>query len=263
MVPDPALLEAAEAIRRAQLIAVLSGAGISKESGIPTFREAQTGLWSRYSPEQLATPEAFRRNPDLVWSWYMMRLETLKTVKPNPGHYALAELEKLVPRLVILTQNIDGLHRAAGSTDLVELHGRLGRFKCFVDCQGSPTIIEISSIPYDQHHAPSCLHCGAPIRPDVVWFGESLPHDALERAFEVARTCDVMLVVGTSGFVQPAASLPVEARRAGATIIEVNPQPSQLTPIAHVFLNGPSGQILPLLLDAVKACANRSLEEGQ
>lgn len=252
------LTKAVEALGRARLVAVSSGAGVSKESGVPTFREAQTGLWARYDPQQLVTPAAFERNPDLVWSWYMYRYELVRQAQPNPGHHALVELEKLVPRLVILTQNVDGLHRAAGSADLVELHGSLRRFKCSAGGRGCPATIDLNTISYSREQAPPCPHCGAPIRPDVVWFGESLPADALERAFGVARECDVMLVVGTSGVVQPAASLPYEARRAGATVIEVNPTPSQVTSTAHIFLQGPSGQVLPGVVDILKAYRNSS-----
>lgn len=256
------LTKAVEALSRARLVAVSSGAGVSKESGIPTFREAQTGLWARYDPEQLATPAAFERDPDLVWSWYMYRYDLVRQVQPNPGHRAIADLERLVPRLVVLTQNVDGLHRAAGSTDLVELHGSLRRFKCSSNCRGFPTVIDLNAIPHNREQAPSCPHCGALVRPDVVWFGESLPADALERALIVARECDVILVVGTSGVVQPAASLPYEARRAGATVVEVNPAPSQVTSAAHVFLQGPSGQVLPQVVDALRAYRNSSLIAG-
>lgn len=252
------LNKAVEALSRARLVAVSSGAGVSKESGIPTFREAQTGLWARYDPEQLATPAAFERDPDLVWSWYMYRYSLVRQSQPNSGHHALVELEKLVPTLVILTQNVDGLHRAAGSTDVVDLHGSLRRFKCSANCRGFPTPIDLSTISYSQEQAPHCPHCSAPICPDVVWFGEPLPADALARAFDVASKCDVMLVVGTSGVVQPAASLSYEARRAGSTVIEVNPVASQVTQLAHVFLQGPSGQVLPQVVDWLKAHGNSS-----
>jgi NAD-dependent deacetylase len=252
------ITEAVNILSRARLVAVSSGAGISKESGIPTFREAQTGLWTRYNPEQLATPAAFERNPDLVWSWYMYRYELVREAQPNPGHYALARLEKLVPQLVILTQNVDGLHRLAGSSDVIELHGNLHRFRCSAGCQSSPAIIDLSTIVTNKEQAPACPHCGARIRPDVIWFGEALPPRELERAFATSRACDVIVVVGTSGVVQPAASLPYEARRAGATVIEVNPSPSEVTPLAHLFLQGPSGQVLSQVVDALHAYRNNS-----
>jgi NAD-dependent deacetylase len=246
------LLRAAEALDRAQLVAVSSGAGISQESGVPTFRDAQTGLWARYDPEQLATPQAFRRDPDLVWSWYMHRRDMVNRAEPNAGHYALVELEEMVPSLVVLTQNVDGLHARAGSRDVVELHGSLHRFKCFDDCRGEPTWVDLASIEHDHEHAPRCPNCAkAAVRPDVVWFGEALPPDALERAFDVAQRCDVMLVVGTSGIVQPAASLPSVVRQAGATVVEVNPQESPITAVANVALRGPSGEMLPRLVAAL------------
>jgi NAD-dependent deacetylase len=201
MIQDEHLSQAAQALAHARVVAVLSGAGISKESGIPTFREAQTGLWSRYDPQQLATPEAFRRDPDLVWSWYQYRSDLVAAANPNAGHMALVDLEQIVERLTVLTQNVDGLHIRAGSRDVIELHGSLQRYKCAADCQGAPTPIDLSSVPHDKEHAPHCPDCGALVRPDVVWFGEVLPGPALDRAAEVAHGCDVMLVVGTSGVV--------------------------------------------------------------
>lgn len=253
MTLEAEIAEAARLFDGAQLVAVASGAGISKESGVPTFRDAQEGLWARYDPQQLATPEAFRRNPDLVWSWYMYRADLVGAVEPNAGHYAVVELEELFPQVVVLTQNVDGLHIRAGSTDVVELHGSIRRFKCSANCRGDPTIIDLSAIEYTGETAPPCPYCGARVRPDVVWFGEALPPAALERAFEVASRCDVMLVVGTSGIVQPAASLPYRAKQSGAAIVEVNPQPGGITPIADVFLRGPSGRVLPRLVAALRA----------
>lgn len=254
-VDDQSLQRAAEVIQRARLVAISSGAGISKESGVPTFRDAQEGLWAKYDPEQLATPAAFRRDPNLVWSWYMFRTSLVANAQPNPGHRALVELEALVPEVVILTQNVDGLHAQAGSRHIVELHGRLGRFKCFEACQGEPTIVDLASVPYEAERAPACPHCQTGLlRPDVVWFGEALPEAALQRAFEVAKACDVMLVIGTSGIVQPAAALPYYACSAGAAVIEVNPEPSLITKDVDMFLQGPSGVVLPRLVQAVRAC---------
>ncbi|MBN1120427.1 MAG: NAD-dependent deacylase [Anaerolineae bacterium] len=244
--------KAAEAFNRAEFIVVSTGSGISRESGIHTFREAQTGLWEKYDPEELATPQAYYRNPDFVWKWYQYRFGLVSDAEPNPGHYAVAELESLVSRLVLLTQNIDNLHARAGSTDVVELHGNISRFKCSVNCQGDPTVIDLNTIDHDEDHAPHCPYCDALVRPDVVWFGENLPAAAIDRAFAVSAQCDLMLVVGTSGIVQPAASLPMLARRSGAVVIEVNPNPSQITPLAHIFLQGPSGEVLPRLVDAVR-----------
>jgi NAD-dependent deacetylase len=244
--------KAAEVLDRARFVVVSTGSGVSRESGIQTFREAQTGLWEQYDPQELATPQAFYRNPDFVWQWYQYRFGLAANAEPNPGHYAVAELEGLVPRLVLLTQNIDNLHARAGSTDVVELHGNISRFKCSADCRGAPTLVDLSTVDHDAGHAPHCPHCDALVRPDVVWFGEILPAQALDRAFAVSAECDLMLVVGTSGAVQPAASLPLVARRSGATVIEVNPNPSQITPLAHIFLQGPSGEVLPRLVDALR-----------
>jgi NAD-dependent deacetylase len=250
--------QAVEALSQANLVAVSSGAGISKESGIPTFREAQIGLWVRYNPEVLATPSAFRQNPDLVWSWYMYRRGLVLSSTPNPGHHAIVKLESLVDRVVVLTQNIDGFHAESGSTDIVELHGNIRRYKCFGNCQGNPTIVDLDTLPHDQDHAPLCPHCRrAKVRPDVVWFGENLNADNLQRAFDIASTCDVILVVGTTGIVQPAASLPHAAKQSGATVIEVNPSESLITRIADIFLQGPSGEVLPKLVSALRAYRDR------
>ncbi len=253
MVDQAVLAAAADALARADRVMVASGAGISKESGVPTFREAQTGLWARYDPHELATPGAFRRDPDLVWQWYRMRRRLVEAVEPNPGHRAVAALERLLPAVEVFTQNVDGLHVAAGSENVVELHGSLRRFKCSAGCRGEPTVIPFDALDAEADHAPPCPHCGARLRPDVVWFGEMLPPGALERAYEAAEACGAMLVVGTSGVVQPAASLPVVARRAGATVIEVNPVPTEISDVAHIILRGPSGEVLPRLVDAVRA----------
>jgi NAD-dependent deacetylase len=232
---------------------VLTGAGISKESGVPTFRDAMDGLWAQYDPAQLATPAAFQRNPDLVWSWYMHRLKLVERAQPNPGHHAIAALETLVPEVIVLTQNVDGLHRLAGSADVVELHGSIRRYRCSADCRGPSTIIELAMLPHDQGYAPRCPHCEAYVRPDVVWYGEILPRQALDRASSAAETCDVMLVVGTSGVVYPAASLPFLAKERGAAVIDVNPAQDDIAPIADVYLCGPSGEILPRVVEAMRA----------
>jgi NAD-dependent deacetylase len=240
--------QATELIAQAQHVVVFTGAGVSKESGLPTFRDAQEGLWARYDPEELASPEGFRRNPELVWNWYQYRRALYSEVEPNPGHLAIAELETLVPRVVVVTQNVDDLHRRAGSSDIIELHGNIYRYKCLDE--GRRLDLEES----EQTHQvpPKCPHCGSLVRPDVVWFGEYLPADAMDRAIQESRQCDVMLVVGTSAIVQPAALLPYEATNHGASIIEINPSPSGATRIADVFLQGPSGKLLPRLLDELR-----------
>ncbi len=248
------IVEAAQRLRSAKQLVVLTGAGVSKESGIPTFRDALDGLWAKYDPQQLATPQAFAANPKLVWDWNEHRREVLRNVKPNPGHAAIAALEKLLPQVAVITQNIDGLHQMAGSTDVITLHGDLRRNRCSANCQGYPTLIDVDTLEWDrQAGPPHCPHCGQLVRPDVVWFNELLPTAALDRAMVLSKTADVMLVVGTSGVVQPAASLPYYARRYhDAFVIEVNPNPSEITPLAHLFLEGPSGQILPQVVQAVR-----------
>lgn len=238
-------------------LAVLTGAGISKESGIPTFREAQTGLWAQFDPAELATREAFRANPDRVWSWYMSRARRVAAASPNAGHRALVKLEDLIAEVIILTQNVDGLHTRAGSSRVTELHGRVDRYKCFENYRGDPTLIDLAAISHDSEHAPHCPGCRAKVRPDVVWFGERLPRHAVDAAHSAVAACDAMLVVGTSGLVQPAASLPIEARRHGAPVIDVNPEPDALARYADVYLAGAAGQILPQLVNQLENHAHR------
>ena len=233
-----------EALRNLQSVAVLTGSGISAESGVPTFRDAQTGLWARYEPTELATPEAFARDPRLVWAWYAWRRELVKGASPNPGHEALAELERHVPELVLITQNVDGLHRRAGSRRVIELHGNIMRSKC--SREGVP----LEPRKDDMEIPPTCPSCGAFLRPDVVWFGEMLPQEALEKAFQTARNCDLFFSIGTSSLVQPAASLPFEALRNGAVIAEVNLNDTPLTRHAEYALRGRAGEVLPALVGA-------------
>ncbi|HEX3051644.1 MAG TPA: NAD-dependent deacylase [Aggregatilineaceae bacterium] len=244
----------ARAIQRSQHLVVLTGAGISKESGIPTFRDALEGLWANYDPQLLATPNGFRRNPKLVWEWYDYRRGLIAQTKPNPGHAAIAQLEHLLPEVVVITQNIDGLHQAAGSTDVITLHGNIKDNKCFANCQGDPTYINVDELDWDRTAGPpKCPHCGAWVRPDVVWFEEVLPAAALDRAYTLCEQADVALVVGTSGIVQPAATLPFVVHHHGGTVIEVNPDITTITAIARWHLQGPSGEILPLVVAAMKA----------
>lgn len=244
--PTDHLTLAREALARARSIAVLTGAGISAESGIPTFRDALTGLWERFKPEELATPEAFLANPKLVWEWYAWRRQKVADAVPNPGHAALAELErKCIARdanFTLVTQNVDGLHQVAGSRNIIELHGNIRRVKCFDHHHPAASWSEAGERP------PRCTQCGSMLRPDVVWFGEMLPEDALEAAMQAARQCDVFLSVGTSAVVEPAASLPLVARQSGAMVIEVNPQPTPLTAAAQISLRGAAGEILPRLV---------------
>ncbi len=234
-----------EQLRAARHVVVLSGAGTSAESGVPTFREAQTGLWSQYDPHQLATPQAFQRNPQLVWNWYAWRRELVSQARPNPGHFALVEMAKYTPRLTLITQNVDGLHQQAGSEDVIELHGNIKRSKCF-DCSR-----QVENVVETAVSLPRCPHCNGLLRPDVVWFGESLPAAAISRAFAVAQACDLFFSVGTSALVQPAASLPVEALQNNIPTVEINPRTTPLTSYMTYVLAKPSGQALPALVEAV------------
>jgi NAD-dependent deacetylase len=243
----PALVEA---LRSAQRVTVLTGAGISAESGVPTFRDAQTGLWARYRPEELATPEAFQRNPKLVWEWYTWRRNLVARAAPNAGHLALAELERRVPSMTLVTQNVDGLHQRAGSQVVIELHGNISRTKC------SREGIVVESWAETGDAPPRCPQCGGFLRPDVVWFGESLPVRALQTAIEAAGACDLFFSIGTSGVVEPAASLPYEALRHGAQVVEINPDVTPLTAHATLALHDPAGQVLPALLRAAQAPTN-------
>ena len=234
----------AATLRSAQKVAVLTGSGISAESGVPTFRDAQTGFWARYDPMELATPEAFERDPRLVWEWYAWRRELVGKAAPNPGHEALAELESRVPDFALLTQNVDGLHHWAGSQNVVELHGNIMRSKCSIEG------VLVEPREDDPGAPPSCPSCGAFLRPDVVWFGEALPAGALEEAFDASRECDVFFSAGTSGLVQPVASLAFEAQRHGTVVVEVNLDETPLSRHADYALRGQAGTVLPALVKA-------------
>ena len=232
-------------LRQTARLVALTGAGVSQESGLRTFRDAQTGLWAQYKPEELASPEAFRRDPKLVWDWYAWRREAVKGVRPNAGHYALVSMEQHSPQFTLITQNVDGLHRMAGSQRLLELHGNIQRVRC-ADCY---TFAEVWGD--DTESVPRCTVCGGMLRPDVVWFGEALPRDQLEAAVEAARSCDVFFSIGTSGVVQPAASLAFAAHNRGAAVVEINAERTPLTSKADYALQGKSGEILPQLVQAV------------
>jgi len=242
---DRLLDRAAQMVRRSTFAVALTGAGISAESGIPTFR-GDEGLWKDFDYQEFATLEGFKSNPEKVTQWYNQRREELKSAKPNPAHHALAELEKLLRELLLITQNIDGLHQAAGAGDVIEIHGNIWFDKC-LGCGYSRSVRGTDAPPPCR-----CPHCGNWLRPDVVWFGEPLPQSDFSAALEAADRCDLMLSVGTSATVQPAASLIWEAKASGATIIEINPQQTDATSIADVRLGGPAAQILPELTRRVK-----------
>jgi NAD-dependent deacetylase len=234
-----------DSLRRARRLAVLTGAGISAESGVPTFRDAQTGLWAQYNPTELATPEAFQRNPKLVWEWYAWRRELIVRAAPNPGHRALVEIERRVPRFSLITQNVDGLHRQAGSQAVIELHGNIHRTKCFDEDTVIESWAETGEVP------PRCPRCGGSLRPDVVWFGEAMPHAEWSAAVDAAWSCDVFLCIGASALAQPAASLPYRAIKRSAITIEINPDNTPLTPFVTHALRGKAGEILPAVVRAV------------
>jgi NAD-dependent deacetylase len=238
-----------EALHSARRVVAFTGAGISKESGLSTFREAQTGLWARFRPEDLATPQAFARDPELVWNWYTWRREGVAAAEPNAAHLALVRLQQGLTgagrSFTLVTQNVDGLHRRGGSTDLVELHGNILRTICSRD--RTP----VEAWDTTTGGVPPCPRCGAPLRPDVVWFGEMLPEGAMERAAESAASCDLMLVVGTSGRVYPAASMVPVALQAGATVVVVDPGPSGWSDPGVHHLQGEAGRIVPVVVDHI------------
>nr|MBN2276874.1 NAD-dependent deacylase [candidate division Zixibacteria bacterium] len=234
--------ELIQILKKAKRVAVLTGAGISAESGVPTFR-GKEGLWAKFRPEELATPEAFMDNPRLVWEWYLFRRNLIKEVDPNPGHYALAEMEKRFEDFTLITQNVDGLHRRAGSKNVLELHGNITRNKCFECGQPFKGDIDLSV-----KELPRC-ECGGRIRPDVVWFGELLPPEALNGAIEAASRAELFFSIGTSALVHPAASMPMTARSQGARLVEVNLEPTPLSDLADWAFHGKSGEILPKIVE--------------
>ena len=239
-------LELIDALRNANKVAVLTGAGTSAESKIPTFRDAMTGLWASFSPEELATPEAFARNPRMVWGWYAFRREMCARALPNPGHLALAELEKRFEQFTLTTQNVDGLHQRAGSQRVFELHGSIARVKC----ADTGRVLE-GNIPECDEPPPLHPETGGMLRPDVVWFGEPLPEQAIMDSWEAALEADVYFTIGTSALVYPAAGLPIKARRGGAVVVEINPQETPFTEMSTFHLRGKSGEVLPAIVTAL------------
>lgn len=238
------LIAVRERVQAADSIAVLTGAGMSAESGVPTFRDALTGLWARFRPEELATEAAFRANPLRVWDWYASRRAALADVAPNAGHLALAAFQTRHPgRLTLITQNVDSLHQRAGSANVLALHGRLAEDRWLDTPRACCQPADLTDA-----RPPACPHCGNLRRPAVVWFGETLPEQVLREAEAAAGRCALMLVVGTSGAVYPAAGLAFTAHQAGAHVVIVNPERSELDPVADTVLRGTAATVLPALL---------------
>lgn len=233
-----------EKLKTAQKVAVLTGAGVSSESGVPTFR-GEEGLWKKFQPEELANFEAFMRNPELVWQWYTFRKKLISEVSPNPGHFALAYLEKICQEFCLITQNVDGLHWKADNRNILELHGNIMRSRC-IECGEYSERVEIEY----KGDLPKCM-CGGIMRPDVVWFGEILPQDVLSNAFKATRECNLFFSIGTSAVVQPAASLPIIAKEAGAYVVEINIEPTVISQIVDESIIGKFGDVLPKLLKEV------------
>ncbi len=247
---------AAQLLRDADRVVIFTGAGISAESGVPTFRDDLTGLWARFDAQQLATAEAFHADPDLVWGWYEWRRTRVRRAEPNPGHLAIATIEARVPDSTVITQNVDDLHERAGTREAIHLHGSLFTPRCVAAAAHPATFPDTldgaATAPHEGRRIPPprCESCKALVRPGVVWFGEALPEAALTAAVEAATTCDVLLTVGTSAVVYPAAEIPRIAARSGATVIQVNPQPTPLDRIAAINLRGTAAQLLPNMVAA-------------
>jgi NAD-dependent deacetylase len=239
-------------LRCAKRVMVFTGAGVSAESGIPTFRDALNGLWEKFKAEELDNINAFKNNPSLVWGWYEWRRMQILQARPNPAHLAIAALVNLVPRLTLVTQNVDDLHERAGNLDVIHLHGRINKPFCFA-CK-RPYIF-LPGIPDEpeggRHLAPPRCKCGGMIRPGVVWSGESLPEIDWDAANDAAYHCDVFLCIGTSSSVKPAAKLPYIAFQRGATVIQVNPNSTALDGFSHLNLQGAAGEVLPYLFEKV------------
>jgi NAD-dependent deacetylase len=237
-------------LRRARRVMVLTGAGMSAESGIPIFRDAQTGLWAKYRPEELATPEAFEAHPARVWQWYEERRANVRAAEPHAGHFALVQMEKLLPDVRIVTQNVDGLHQLAGSNQVTELHGNILRSKCSISMRP----ISADWLADDAHVPPRSPYVrGGLARPDVVWFGEVLPQQAVDTAMAAASGCEFCFSIGTTSLVHPAASLPLIALEHGAALVEINPDETPLSVHADQCLRGTAARVLPALLQQLKA----------
>ncbi len=247
---EQAVREIAAWIRDARSIVVLTGAGVSAESGLSTFRDPEEGLWSKYDPMELATIDAFNANPELVTRWYHWRFTRAIDVEPNPGHHALAQIERLKHQhdsgFTLITQNIDGLHQRGGSSNVVEIHGTILTWRCTKTGAERP----LSEIEFDQFPIPS--DTGGLMRPCVVWFGEQLPESAIRASFEALSDCDLFMSIGTSATVQPAASFIEVARENGARTVEINRDPTPITDEVDLTVLGPSGLVLPEIMDALR-----------
>lgn len=273
---SPAILEAANILRTAKKVAVLTGAGMSAESGIATFRAKEDGVWKQFDPSEVATPEAFKKDPNKVLAWHQAMRVTCQDAEPNAGHHAIAQMQELFPEVIVITQNIDGLHQRAGSKFVLELHGHLFRMKGFCDaemhapgtpihcpvCRGctSPRIIwqpehkdaivEFTEIRPGE--VPRCPHCSGPLRPDVVWFNEGLDPYVLDAAWNIADGCDVLFVIGTSLQVQPVSGIPWRAAYKGVKVIEINPEPAEVTGFWSVRIQGNAADVMPQLLQTIE-----------
>lgn len=234
-----------EALRSSRHVCVLTGSGISAESGVPTFREAQTGLWERFDPHELATPEAFLRDPELIWKWYRWRRDLVAKVEPNAGHRALVELASRVEEFTLITQNVDGLHQRAGSQHVIEFHGNLFENRCFVEgCVVTGEMDQSAKVP-------TCRTCGGNLRPGVVWFGEAIPESAMLKSMTAASNCDLFFSIGTSSLVWPAAGLAETAHAAGARVVEINPNATPLSNSSDFCLPGNAGSVLPDVITSI------------
>jgi NAD-dependent deacetylase len=242
---EQVLRQLVTALRDSHTVTVLTGSGISADSGVPTFRDAQQGLWARFRPEDLATPEAFERQPETVWQWYQWRRRLVREAAPNAGHIALVELAGVHPDLRLVTQNVDGLHQRAGHTGVIEFHGNIHVNRCHRE----RIEVEVEDPP---DRPPDCPHCGGPVRPGVVWFGEAIPEAALTGALAAAEACDLFLAVGTSATVYPAAGLADLARRKGAVIAEINPDATPMSGGVDIRIPGLAAEVLPALARGVK-----------
>lgn len=239
------ILEVINILRKTKNLVFFTGAGMSAESGVATFRGSNDSIWNKFKPEELANFDAFMKNPDLVWEWYQYRRQILSNVKPNEGHYTIAKFEKYFPNLAVITQNVDNLHKRAGSTQVYELHGNIERNYC-IKCK---KVFLSEDLGIHSKENPKCDACGGRIRPDIVWFGESLPMDVFTKSENLAKSADTLFVIGTSGVVFPAAYIPIWGKQAGAKLIEINIQRSELSQYCDLVLLGKVGEILPKIYE--------------